>query len=133
MAVDRGDDRLLIKEHLLEGTAQRRQKVPEIVGPAVERADQIDAGGKNLALAGDDDGPRGRGAQFVQTPDHVFAESAIHGVGLAMAHGENGDFAPMLDFDHAGEPLPCAMPPGAFILLSPASGRCSATGASRCA
>src|SRR5262249_22221974 len=91
----------------------------EIVGTAVERTHQINTGGKNIALGGNDNRARPRCAQLVEALEDVLAENGVHGIGLAVLHGQHGNVAAKLKLDHAGDPPPCAMRSRAITARSP--------------
>ena len=64
------------------------------------RAQQIDPGRENVALAGQHHRFGARIAQLAKGRPQRVGELGVHGVGLAMRHGDDRDLALMTDFDH---------------------------------
>ncbi len=93
VAVDRCDHRLGKEEHRVVEPVQRRQEAPHVRRAALAQPNQIDAGGKHPALAGEHHGPGGRIARAVELRGDRLAELDVERIGLAVHHGHDGDAA----------------------------------------
>ncbi len=93
-----------MKEHRVVELVQRRQEFANVVGAALADADQIDAGGKDLALPGQHDGFRRAVAQFGKARRQRLAEFDVERIGLAVPQGDDGNAVIDRDVDHAACP-----------------------------
>jgi hypothetical protein len=80
---------------------QHGQEFADVASAAFAQLDEIDAGGKNLALPGQNDGFCIRLSQFHEARRQRLAEFDVECIGVAMLESQHSDAAGGFDIDHA--------------------------------
>jgi hypothetical protein len=77
-----------------------RQEIAHVVGAAIHEAQEIDAGGKHPAGAGEDNRPIRRSPAFFELPGQCVAEFEVQRVGFAVRHPQDRDRTASGQLDH---------------------------------
>ena len=104
MPVDRRHHRLGMKEHGVEQLVQHGQEFADIAGAAFAEADEIDAGGKHLALPGHHNGLGVGRAQLVEARGNRLTKLDIERIDLAVLQGHHRDAVDGRYLDHDAAP-----------------------------